>query len=182
MLATIALGLLLADTGQTTQPRQPDVPSGQQGQFDGTPTDPLFDRQRVSTDDPTFVRDALEASRQGVFDAQSAAAVLSPPVDAAAKRIALQYGATRDKLEALAKRRGWPLPAEVPQRTPSVKQAAPVRMNADFIVSQIAAHDGTLKQFRVQMAGTKDAELQRALRESLAGYEKNLELLLKLKP
>ncbi len=183
MLATIALGLLLADTtGQKTQPRQREDATATRGEFAGTPTDPLFDRKMVSTDDPTFVRNAVEASRQGAFDAHAAAAELGAPIGEVAERIAQQYGVERDKLESLARRKGWPVPAEVPQRTSSVKRAAPVRMNADFIVSQIAAHQGTLQRYRVQIAGTKDPELARVLREVLAGYEKNLELLLQLEP
>jgi hypothetical protein len=37
-------------------------------------------------------------------------------------------------------------------------------------------------QFRAQLAGNGDADLKHALREALPGYEKNLQLLLTLKP
>ncbi len=182
MLETLALGLLLADTnGQTTLPRQREAPPAQQQtrEFEGTPTDPLFDKPLVATDDPTFVRNAIEASRQGVFDAQSAGA-LGPQVEDAAEMLKRQYGATRDQLEQLAKRRSWPLPDEVERRTPTVQDGAATRKGADFIVSQIAAHQVAVKQFRAQLAGTKDADLKRALGESLAGYERNLEMLVGL--
>jgi hypothetical protein len=36
--------------------------------------------------------------------------------------------------------------------------------------------------YRAQLAGKGDAELKRALRETLPGYEKNLRMLLELPP
>jgi hypothetical protein len=188
MLETIAIaltvGVLLADTTgqQKSQPRQLEPPGQQQKGVAGTPTDPLFDRQMVATDDPTFIRNAIETSRQGVFDARAATTGLTPPLRGAAESIELQYGATLDKLQRLAQRKGWPLPNDIPERAPTVQKASAVRMNADFIVSQIAVHEETLRQYRAQIAGTKDAELKRTLRDAIAGYEKNRDLLLTLNP
>jgi hypothetical protein len=56
------------------------------------------------------------------------------------------------------------------------------RANANFIVGQITYHESTLAHYRAQIAGKGDAQLKRTLREAVPGYEKNLELLLKLKP
>lgn len=183
MLESLALGLLLADThGQATLPRQREPTQQERREQDGTPTDPLFDRPFVATDDPTFVRNAIEASRQGVFDAQAAGG-LGPQLESTAEVIERHYGKTRDRMEELAKRKRWPVPDEVERRTTSTEQVqqAPYRKSADFIVSQIAAHQATLRQYRAQMAGTKDPELKRALGEALAGYEQNLEMLVGLK-
>jgi len=183
MLESLALGLLLADTnGQTTLPRQREQPPAQEGQrsLDGPTTDPLFDQPLVATDDRTFVRNAVEASRQGVFDAQAAGA-LGPQIESAAELIKRQHAETRDRLETLAKRKRWPLPDEVEGRTTTVKDAAATRKGADFIVSQIVAHQAAVKQYRAQMTGTKDADLKRALGESLQGFESNLEMLVNLK-
>ncbi len=182
MFESLALGLLLAETnGQPTLPRQREPTQQERREQDGTPTDPLFDQPFVATDDHTFVRNAIEASRQGVFDAQAAGG-LGPQIESAAEVIERQYAETRDRMEGLAKRKRWPVPEEVERRKTSTEHGPTgPRKSADFIVSQIAAHQAAVKQFRAQMAGTKDPELKRALGESLAGYEKNLEMLVELK-
>ncbi|HET7812416.1 MAG TPA: DUF4142 domain-containing protein [Steroidobacteraceae bacterium] len=194
MLSTLPLLMMLADTPPTTQPRYREVPATQ-GQHEvrdpnvqGTPTDPLFDRAYVATDDPAFVLTAIENSRQAVVDARSASRDLgSAELRAAAEKIGAQNRDTTQKLEKLASARGWRLPQPNPARDNSVPavgdaQAGQARANANFIVSQIAAHQNTLAQFQAQLAGNGDAELKRVLRESIPGYRANLELLLRLKP
>ena len=39
-----------------------------------------------------------------------------------------------------------------------------------------------MAQYRAQIAGKGDPDLKRELKQALPGYERNLELLLKLKP
>src|SRR3569832_1679015 len=90
MLPTVALLLLAnAPPDQTTLPRHPDPdPVEHQAQRDGTPTDPLFDRGFVATDDPAFILSAVENVRQGTLDAESAAKSLDKPeLVAAAQKI-----------------------------------------------------------------------------------------------
>jgi hypothetical protein len=193
MLSTVALLLLAnAPPDQTTLPRHPDPdPVENQAQRDGTPTDPYFDRTFVATDDPAFILSAVENVRQGALDAQSAAKSLDKPeLVAAAQKIGEQNAATSKRLEKLASAKGWRLPQENPARdtTTDVRgsdgkaASSGPRHNANFILNQISFHQNTVAQYRAQIAGKGDADLKRALKESLPGYEKNLEVLLTLKP
>jgi hypothetical protein len=195
MLSTVALLLLAnAPPDQTTLPRHPDPdPVEHRAQRDGTPTDPLFDREFDATDDPAFILSAVENVRQGTLDAESAAKSLDKPeLVAAAHKIGAQNEATSKRLEKLARAKGWRLPQENPARattTTTTNSAGvdtraqnPARTNANFILNQISFHQNTVAQYRAQLAGKGDAELKRALKESLPGYEQNLDLLLTLKP
>ena len=191
-MINVALLLLLAapPEEQTTMPRHadPGLPERQERR-EGTPTDPWFDREHVATDDPAFVLAAIENARQGVVDARNAAGSLgTPELRAAAEQIHAQNDTTNRQLEQLAHAKGWRLPQPNPGRTTStVEDGKPntsggVRTNANFILNQISYHENTLAQYRAQIAGKGDAELKRALRQALPGYQKNLELLLKLRP
>jgi hypothetical protein len=185
MLTTVAL-LLLAATApaeQSTMPRQQDAnPVDQRPVQQERPTDPLFARAPVATDDPAFVLTTIESARQGVADARAAGEALSPPqLRDAATKIARQNETTLQRLEMLAKRKGWRLPEGNPDRATSLPDASPDRSAANFIIHQISFHESTLAQFRAQLGGNGDADLKRALRESLPGYQQNLELLLRLK-
>ena len=205
MLSMLPMLMMLADTPPTTQPRYREVPAPQAQEVpasqaqpqthesrdptvDGTPTDPLFDRAFVATDDPAFVLTAIENSRQAVVDARTASQALgSAELRAAAQKIGAQNRATTQRLEKLASAKGWRLPQPNPGRESSVPatgdgHTGEARGNANFILSQIAAHQNTLAQYQAQIAGKGDAELKRVLRESIPGYRANLELLLTLKP
>ena len=186
MISTL-VALLVASgqaADQSTLPRQADTqPYEKRDEAQGVPTDPLFDRERVATDDPTFILNAVENSRQAALDAQGAAQSLgSDELRDTAKAIGAQNAETMQKLEALAKRKGWRLPEENPARASTLPAAAPHRAGANFIVNQITAHQATLAQFRAQIAGKGDADLKRTLRQALPGYEKNLDRLLTAKP
>jgi hypothetical protein len=191
MLTSLALVLLLAESpaSQPTMPRQAEPPK-QQAQSrrdgetsDGLPADPLFDKARTATDDPAFVLAAVESGRQGVMDARAGATGLATPeLRAAAMRIGEQQEATLKKLESIANAKGWRLPEGNPVRTGTVPISGPARTGADFIINQIAQHQSTVAQFRAQAAGKGDPQLRRALREALPGYQKNLDMLLQLKP
>ena len=174
---------------ETTMPRRPDPGLAErQERRAGTPTDPWFDREHVATDDPAFVLEAIESARQGVVDARNAASELdSPELRAAAEKIHEQNTAMSRKLEQIAGAKGWRLPQPNPGRTSTYEdgksqQGTGVRTNANFIVNQISYHQNTLAQYRAQIAGKGDADLKRALKQAVPGYQKNLELLLKLKP
>ena len=190
MLGVLASLYLLANTpaSQTTLPRHPDPdPVENQAQRAGEPTDPWFDRAYVATDDPAFVLTALENARQGVIDARGAEGGLgNAELRAAAEKIRKQNETTSQKLEELAKAKGWRLPAANPGRTSAVAGDASgmgsSRANANFIMGQITYHESTLAHYRAQIAGKGDAQLKRTLREAVPGYEKNLQLLLTLKP
>jgi hypothetical protein len=186
MLSTL-VAMLMA-TGQPqeqpTLPRQADTqPYDARDASQGKPTDPLFDRKMVATDDASFVLNAVENSRQAALDAQGAATQLqSESLRATAADIQSQNEATSRKLEALAKRKGWRVPADNPARASSLPQAGPHRAGANFIRNQITAHEATLAQYRAQIAGKGDAELKKTLEQALPGYQKNLEKLLSAKP
>ena len=173
----IALVLLFAQDPQ--QEIKQDVPQPQQ---QGTPTDPLFDKARVPTDEPAFVLTFIESARQGEVDARMAAGSLrSASVREAAENIARQNQTTRTKLEALAKQKGWRLPQRNPERASTLAVTGDTRTSANFVVQQISFHEATVAQLRAQLGGAGDAELKRALREVLPGYQKNLDVLLHLK-
>jgi hypothetical protein len=177
MYATVAMLLLLGTDPQ--QEMKQDVPQPQQ---QGQPTDPLFDKPYVATDAPAFVRSLIESTRQGELDARSAAETLSKQdLRDTAARIGRQNGATRARLELLAKSKGWQMPEKNPERTTTVPDGKATRTDANFIVQQISFHENTLAQFRAQLNGSKDADLKRELREAIPGYEKNLEMLLRVK-
>ncbi len=173
-----------AKHSQTTIPRQADTaPYERRADSQGVPTDPLFDRKRVATDDATFILSAVESSRQSARDAEGAARQLqSEPLRGTAAAIRAQNEQTSRKLEALAKRKGWRLPEENPARASTLPTAPPTRASANFIVNQISAHETTLDQYRAQIAGKGDPELKRTLQQALPGYEKNLDQLLAAKP
>lgn len=184
MLPTLSLVVLLADpAGQTTLPRHADPPAAETPPAEERrPTDPLYDRPIGPTDDPAFVLTAVENARQGVIDARAAESGLpTPELRSAAAKIGQQQEATLGKLEALAQKKGWRLPQGNPVRTGTVPVRSAARTSADFIINQIAFHETTLTQFRAQMSGKGDADLKRALREAVPGYQKNLEMLLGLK-
>jgi len=188
MLNTLVALLMATAPGQTaeqpTLPRQADTqPYEKRDESQGRPTDPLFDRKLVATDDATFILTAVENSRQAALDAQGAAQSLSSPsLRAAAEAITLQNKSTTQGLEALAKRKGWRLPEPNPARASTLPESSPHRLGANFIVNQITAHESTIDQFRAQIAGKGDPELKRALKQALPGYEKNLARLLEVKP
>lgn len=182
MIEALALLFVLSETTQPTLPRHGDVvpaeerPSGQEH-----PTDPLFDREYVATDDPAFMLLAIENVRQGIIDARTAQQVLRDArLVSAAEKIRRQHETAYQRLEAVAKGKGWRLPAENPQRAATFQTAGETRTAADFIVGQIATHQATIAQFRAQLGGKGDAQLKRALGEMLPGYQENLDLLLHL--
>ena len=194
MFHTVALLLLAnAPPDQTTLPRHPDPdPVEQHAQRDGKPTDPWFDRAFVATDDPAFILSAVESVRQGTLDAETAARSLDrPELVSAAQKIGRQNETTSKRLEQLAKTKGWRLPEENPARATTTTTdnagtdghaSTGTRANANFILNQLSFHQNTVAQYRAQIAGKGDPELKRALKEVLPGYEKNLDLLLTLKP
>jgi ElaB/YqjD/DUF883 family membrane-anchored ribosome-binding protein len=182
--SVIVLALLAAEpAGQTTMPRRADAPKEHApSQRAGLPADPLFDKPLTATDDAAFVRAAVESGRQGVMDARAAESGLTTPeLRAAAAKIGRQHERTLDRLEALAREKGWDLPQTNPVRAGTVPVSSPVRTSADFIIHEIARHQATLEKFRVQARGQGDRELRGLLRESVPGYEQNLEMLLGLK-
>lgn len=187
MIGSIALVLLYASApaDEVSLPRQRDAnPVEQRPVQQEQPTDPLFAKPQIATDDPAFVLGAIESTRQGAAEARAAGQVLGQPQlrDAAAK-IARQNESVRQLLEALAKRKGWRLPATNPDRATTFpdSESGAARYGANFIIHQISYHENTLAQYRAQLSGSGDVDLKRALRETLPGYQKNLELLLRLK-
>src|SRR5215510_13848391 len=178
MLMPVALLMLFADAppDQTTLPRHPDPdPVEQHAQREGTPTDPWFDRAFVATDDPAFILSAVESARQGALDAHRAADALGrPELRAAAEKIGAQNEATTRRLEKVAQAMGWRLPQENPARESTLAASSMTRTNADFILTQITFHENTVQQYRAQISGKGDAELKRALKDALSGYQKNL--------
>lgn len=187
MIGSIALVLLYATAPaeEVSLPRQRDAnPVEQRAVQQEQPIDPLFARPQVATDDPAFVLGAIESTRQGAVDARAAAQMLGQPqLREAAGKIARQNEAARQRLEALAKRKGWRIPESNPDRSTTVpdSDSGAARSGANFIIHQISYHENTLAQYRAQLGGGGDADLKRALRETLPGYQKNLELLLRLK-
>ena len=149
----------------------------------GAVTDYLFNKPLSATDDPAFIMNAVVGARQGVLDAKNAAGELhSAALRDAAGRIGKHNEETSRALETLAKKKGWHLPERVSADGSVASNRVSTRAGADFIINQIAFHETTLDQFRAQIAGKGDAELKRTLRTALPGYQRNLELLLTLKP
>jgi uncharacterized protein DUF4142 len=190
MLTTLAF-LLLASTPPpetTTLPRQQDKQAYEntangRDNAKGTPTDPLFDRELVATDDPSFILSAIEDSRQAALDARAVEKTLpAGPLRDTATAIGTQNESTTRKLESLAQRKGWRLPAQNPSRTPSSPSTNEHRASANFIVSQISAHQATLAKYNAQIAGKGDSELKSALKQAVPGIRKNLLRLLEVKP
>jgi len=181
----MTLVLLLAEpaASQPTLPRRPDPPAASAPPAEqAQPTDPLFDRPYEATDDAGFVLHAVETARQGLADARAAESGLAAPaLRSAAASIGAQQQSTLQKLEALARSKGWRLPQRNPERTVSVPARGAARTGADFIVHQIAFHENMLAQYRAQLSGQGDAELRRVLRAEMAGHQKNLQMLLGLK-
>ena len=186
MSGLVALMLMLADAPpeQTTMPRRPAAdPVEQAAAPANDKPDPYFDREHVATDDPAFILQAVENTRQGVLDARSAARSLSNPrLREVAEKIGAQNQATNQRLEKVAQRKGWRLPQANPARDSALPSTAAPRANANFILTQLSLHQNTVAQYRAQIAGKGDPDLKRELRQALPGYQRNLELLLELKP
>lgn len=190
MMASVALVLLLANPPeQTTLPRHPEVPRDRNAEqnesrdLPGQPADYLFNKPLVATDDPAFVTSVVGGTRQGAIDARNAGRdIASANVRAAAQKIGAQNEATSRALESLARKKGWHLPERTTAEGSTATNRNTPRGSADFIINQIAFHEQTLDQFRAQLGGKGDADLKRELRKALPGYQKNLELLLTLKP
>ncbi len=190
MIGSVALVLLLAtEPPTTTLPRHPEVPreqpAGQNQSADrpGAVADYLFDKRLSATDDPAFILNAVVGTRQGAMDARDASGALaSAALRAAAQKIGKQNEDTARALEGLARKKGWRLPDRTTKDGSVQATRNSVRAGADFIVNQIAFHEATLDQFRAQLAGQGDAELKRTLRAAVPGYQRNLDLLLTLKP
>jgi hypothetical protein len=185
-MLTIAAVLLFANSpeSQTTLPRRPDpVPVTKPAAREGERTDPWFNRSYVATDDPAFVLTAVESGRQGIAEARVLGADAPPELRDAAARIERHARATTEKIEAIAKRKGWRLPDDNPNRAPSLKTGDSVtRTRANYLLNQIAYHQATVEQYRAQIAGKGDPELKRTLRAALPEYEKNLQVLLQIEP
>src|SRR5688572_19560730 len=113
MLEAMTLMFLLAEpaASQPTLPRKPDPPAaGAPPAEQAQPTDPLFDRAHEATDDAAFVLNAVENARQGVADARAAESGLAAPaLRSAAASIGKQQQSTLQKLETLARAKGWRL-------------------------------------------------------------------------
>ena len=186
MSSLVALMLMLADAPpeQTTMPRRPAADPVQQAERPDSDTpDPYFDRAHVATDDPAFILQAVENTRQGIVDARAAArALANPQLREVAQKIGAQNEATNQRLEKVAQRKGWRLPQANPGRDSALPDTTASRANADFILTQLSFHQNTVAQYRAQIAGKGDPDLKRELQQALPGYERNLELLLKLKP
>jgi len=185
MLNAMALMIFLAEApATTTLPRHPDPdPVTQQSSRPGEPTDPWFDREHGATDDAAFILGAVESARQGAVDARSAAGGLkNPQLRDAASRIQKLNETTARQLEQLAGTKGWRLPEDNPGRTSTLPGADTPRANANFILSQISYHENTIEQYRAQLSGSGDPQLKRTLKGAVSGYQKNLDLLLTLKP
>jgi predicted outer membrane protein len=185
-MLTIAAILLFANSpeSQPTQPRQPDSETmAKQQTRDGEPTDPWFNRSYVATDDPAFVLTAVESGRQGLADARALGENATPALREAATRIEQHERATNEKLVALAKRKGWRVPDDNPNRAVTLQAGdGAARTRANYLLNQIAYHQATVDQYRAQIAGKGDPELKKALRAALPGYEKNLQALLQIEP
>ncbi len=180
MIETLALILLLASEDATTNLRA-ILPPGERPAGQENPTDPLFDRKLVATDDAAFVSSAIESCRQGLVEARLAAQrLVKADLRAAAGKIARENDATCTELEKLAAARGWRIPDDHAQREEAVLVAAPARTAADFIITQIAFHEATIAQFRAQLDGDGDAALKRTLSTAVPRYQANLGLLLDL--
>ena len=186
MSSIMALMLMLADAPpeQTTMPRRPAAdPVEQAARPDRDTTDPYYDRGHVATDDPAFILQAVENTRQAILDARTAARSLeNPQLREAAEKIGAQNEATNQRLEKVAQRKGWRLPQANPGRDSALPDTTAPRANANFILTQLSFHENTVAQYRAQIAGQGDPDLKRELKQALPGYERNLELLLKLKP
>jgi hypothetical protein len=186
MSSLLALMLMLADTPpeQTTMPRRPTAdPVQEAAKPDSDSPDPYFDRTHVATDDPAFILQAVENTRQGIVDARTAARSLgNAQLRDVAEKIGAQNAATNQRLEKLAQRKGWRLPQNNPGRATALPDTASPRANADFILTQLSFHENTVAQYRAQIAGKGDTDLKRELKQALPGYQRNLELLLRIKP
>lgn len=176
MLASIALLLLAGDppAERTTLPRHVDQ---------AVAADSVTPPPRTATDDPAFILTAVESSRQALLDTRGESqALANEDLRAIAQQIARRNEQTLQLLEGLAKRKGWRLPAQNPERATTLPAAPAHRAGANFIVHQISFHESTVAQFRAQIEGSGDADLKHALKKVLPGYERNLHVLLAAKP
>ena len=189
MIQLAALMLFLAAPSEDASlPRHADADAirqqaATQSARDGEPTDPLFDKRFVATDDAAFLLTAIESSRQGVVDARDAENIIgNPQLRDAAVKIRAQNQSTAARLEAVARKKGWRLPEPNSQRATTLQAQIDTSLaDTNFVLHQISFHEATVAQFRAQIAGKGDAELKRVLRAALPGYQQNLDLLLRLK-
>ncbi len=182
----LALVLLFANAAQETPTMPPsrDARAEQTPAQQGTPTDPLFDRpaHRERRTGVRAQRHREPRGRVSSMRAEPPRCCASRSCEKRRRRIVRQNESTRAEARGIGETQGM---ASCPSRIRIVQSGLPsageARMGANFIVQQISFHETTVAQFRAQMNGKSDAELRRALRESLPGYQQNLDLLLQLK-
>ena len=156
---------------------------------EGTPTDPYFDRGYVATDDPAFM---LAGGRERAPGRDRCAQRGARPLDNAELRRRRGEDRRAERGHVAQARAGCQPPragacrSPIPRATSSVNgssmattmastRCAPMRTSSctrsRFMRTRVA-------QYRAQIAGKGDADLKRALREAVPGYQRNLERLL----
>lgn len=130
--------------------------------------------------DAEFLRRALQSDRLEIASAQAALNNAQRPETREAARMLLEdHQASSQKLQQLASRKGWAMPAggmnaEADQaRMP----AAGADFDSRFTAEQVRMHREAIALFREQVAGGSDPDLRQFAKEQLPHLEHHLEML-----
>ena len=133
--------------------------------------------------DKTFLRKAAEGDQKEIASAQAAlASAQRSETRAAAKTILEDHRASSEKLQQLAARKGWTLPA--PAKTADSDQARSASTTATgasfddrFSAEQVKMHREAISLYRAQAASGADPDLRQFALEQLPHLEHHLQLL-----
>ncbi|HWJ05001.1 MAG TPA: DUF4142 domain-containing protein [Steroidobacteraceae bacterium] len=130
--------------------------------------------------DAEFLRRAVESDRLEIASAQAALDNAQRSETKAAARMLLEdHQASSQKLQQLASRKGWSMPAAV--TSADADQARMTSPGADFdarfTAEQVRMHRDAIALFRQQAASGSDPELRQFASDQLPHLEHHLEML-----
>lgn len=130
--------------------------------------------------DAEFLRRAVEGDRMEIASAQAALGNAQRSETKAAARMLLEdHQASSQKLQQLASRKGWSMPADVTSAEADQARmtAAGDDFDARFTAEQVRMHRDAIALFRQQAASGSDPDLRQFASDQLPHLEHHLEML-----
>lgn len=130
--------------------------------------------------DAEFLRRAVESNRMEIASAQAALSNAQRSETKAAARMLLEdHQASSQKLQQLASRKGWSMPAAVTsvEADQARMTAAGADFDARFTAEQVRMHREAIALFRQQAASGSDPDLRQFASDQLPHLEHHLEML-----
>lgn len=178
------------DQGATSAERDQSTGGAAGGATAGAPQDTTAGSTSSSTtaarmgalqgQDAEFLRRAVESDRLEIASAQAALSNAQRSETKAAARMLLEdHQASSQKLQQLASRKGWSMPAGVTSADADQARmtAAGADFDARFTAEQVRMHRDAIALFRQQAASGSDPDLRQFASDQLPHLEHHLEML-----